>query len=138
MPASFRAHEEQVRDIGAGNQQEDTDAPQQDPQDLAHVADDVFFEWPHGRLKMESVHAMPRISFQKDRQHAADIGVCLRYGYSRFEPTQRLITIIRRRLHKVDTPGDDQIDGSSAESEACGHHADDYAWLGVNGNDAPE
>ena len=40
--AALGAHQEQVRDVGAGDQQDDAHCAEQDPEHLTDIADDVL------------------------------------------------------------------------------------------------
>ena len=82
---SFRAHEEQVRHVSAGDEQHDANRRQQNPQDLADIADHVIGEWAHVRLQLES-----RKGRRKQRDDARGIGIGLGERDTRLQARQGL------------------------------------------------
>ena len=83
--ASFRAHQEQVRHVPAGDEQHDADGGQENPQDLPDVADHVIGQRAHVRPQLQS-----RKDRREKRDHARHIGVGLGQRDARLQPRERL------------------------------------------------
>ena len=87
----FRAHEEQVRDICARDEQHEADGAEQDPEHAPDIADDVDRERPHVGGDLDVVKHLSREplghreSFRHDRNEARHIGVRLLDGHARFQ-----------------------------------------------------
>ena len=122
LMAPFRAHQEQVRDVAAGDQQHDADGCQQNPENLSDVADHVGRERAHVRPQLQS-----RERGRQERDHARDIGVRLGERDARFHPRERLKpeADAARRVH---IQGHRQHDRRARpkELERRGQHADDF------------
>ena len=122
MP-SFRAHQEQVRHVPAGDEQHDADGGQENPQDLPDVADHVIGQRAHVRLQLQS-----RKGRREKRDHARHIGVGLGQRDARLQPGERLkpeadsagrVDVQRHRQHDVGT--------GAQKLERRGQHADHFA-----------
>jgi len=139
--ACFRPDEQQIRDVRTRDQQQDADAPEQHPQELAHVTDDVFLDGAHGRPELEGVRLSPagrtHVSFKVDGQHAVDIGVGVGHRDARLQPRQSTAAEVRGRLGQIEAHGQNQIHGNLAQREARGHHADHFAGPPVDRDRGP-
>ncbi len=81
--ASRGAHQQQVGDIGAGDQQHQSYRAQHDQQRIARVADDAVAKWPN--CKAPSLDPVFGNSRWYSRLAAANCGVGLRHGDARLE-----------------------------------------------------
>ncbi len=142
MRAARAAHEQQVRDVGARDQEHDADHRHDDPQHVAHAADDVVLEPPQrGRhapgveidlAGRDGTGARKRKPFDPDRQHALDVGIGL-LERDAVAQARDAVAAERRRdqLRTVDAKRRDEIRCDVAELEAARHDADD---LGADGH----
>ncbi len=55
LAAALRSNEQQVGDVAAGNEQDESDGPKYDQQRLAGVADDLLAERAHDGVAIEDV-----------------------------------------------------------------------------------
>ena len=85
LMTSFRAHQEQVRHVPAGDEQHDADGGQENPEDLPDVADHVVGQRAHVRLQLQS-----REDRREKRDHARHVGVGLGQRDARLQPRERL------------------------------------------------
>ena len=94
---SLGAHQEQVGDVGARDQQHDADRAEQDPEHLADVADDVLRQRPDVRPDPRLLEHLPgepgrqREALDDHRQHPRDVGVGLLDGDARLQPRDPLV-----------------------------------------------
>ena len=140
--AARAAHEQQVRDVGARDQEHDADHRHDDPQHVAHAADDVVLEPPQRRRHAPGVEinlagrdgaaARKRKPLDPDRQHALDVGIGLLDRHAVAQARDAVAAERRRdQLRTVDAKRRDEIRRDVAELEAPRHDADD---LGADGH----
>ena len=118
----FRAHQEEVRDVAAGDQQDDADGGEQNPENLPDVADHVCRERAHVRPQLQS-----REYGRQERDHARGVGVGLGERDAGLHPCERLKPEADepRRVH---VEGHRQHDRGTRPKEREGRrqHADDF------------
>jgi hypothetical protein len=127
MPA-FCAHQKQVRDVAAGDQQHDADGCQQNPENLSDVADHVGRERAYVRPQLQ-----PREHGRQQRDHARDIGVHLGERDARFHPRERLESEAdAARRARIQWQRQDDRRARAKELERRGQHADDLGRPAVD------
>src|SRR5258708_38282700 len=91
LTTAFDAHEQQIGDIGAGNQKDHADGAHQNPEDAADVADDIALERADVGADVrifEELEAEARRGWERahdNGKHARDIAVGLFEGYARLK-----------------------------------------------------
>ena len=85
LTACFPAHQEQVGNIAAGDEQHDADRGHQNPQDIADVANDIGGKRTHVGAQFESGEVR-----WKERNHATEIGIGLSEGDTRLQAREGL------------------------------------------------
>src|SRR6266550_1153042 len=97
LTASFDADEQQIGDIGAGDEKDHADGTHQDPEDAADVADDVALEWTDVGANLRVLEELDaearrgRKGPHNDGKHACNVGVNLLEGDAGFEPGQTVV-----------------------------------------------
>ena len=137
--APLRAHEKQVRHVGASDQQHQADRAQQHPEHAADVADDILGERPDVRPEPCIVEHGARearrepIPVDARRNHPGDIGV--RLGDRRVgpEPSDPLVAeLAGEDLRPHEGPREDQRRLLTEEPEPGRQHTDDFARVAVD------
>ena len=135
----FRPHEEEVRDVGARDQQDEPDSPQKDPESLTDVTDHVLRERAHPRRQLRLVPHLLReaggqgIALRDHREHARDIGVGLLDCRVRLQPRNGLVAEVGREdLGAVEVKGQEHERPAVEEAEGCRQHADDLVRFAVD------
>ena len=126
--ARFRAHQEQIGDVGAGDEQHDADGGQENPQDLADVADHVVGERAHVRLQLQ-----PREGRRQERNQTAQLCVCLGKRDTRLQPSERLKPEAdTARRSGVERQWQQDIWAGAQELERRRQNADHFTWSAVD------
>ena len=141
LASAFHADQQQVSNIGAGDEQNEADGAHQHPEHIADVADDVPLERAQvGRkvhlLKQRFREAVwGREAVPGDGNEAGEVGAGLFHGNAGLEPRQRLVTVIAQmRFAAVPLERDDEVDVVVVkELEAARENADDLAGVAVHG-----
>ena len=131
--APFGAHQQQIRHVGAGHQQDDADRGQQDPQRIAHVSDDVLLEGSQRRCPPR----LYRRILQPDREHASDIGVRLRQRDVALQTRNAVEPEARDEPPAVDLQWPDDV-LLAAKTELGRHHTNDLMRTGVDVEGPPD
>ncbi len=132
--ARFGAHEEEIGDIRARDEQDQGDRAEENPQHLADVADDIDVEWPDERAKPRLVEhllgeALRQLeALRQRRQQALDVGVGLRDGDAGLEPREpSVIEPCRVNGLAIEFHRHDHERVGAQELEILGQHADHLA-----------
>ena len=125
--APFGPYEQQVGDVRTGDEQHQADGRHQDPENLAHIADDIVLERPDARSEvrfLEHLHAdagSGRELLHEQRQHARDVGVGLRERHPGLKPGDRLVAeVAYEDLGTVELERDD--DGGVLQARCSSMH----------------
>src|ERR1700722_13506325 len=82
LMTAFGANEHQVGNVGACDEEHNADAAHQDPEELAHVADDIAHEGAHSGTEARLLKQLDAEAGRggeagpNDGDHARDVGVC--------------------------------------------------------------
>ena len=133
LPA-FGAHEQQARDVGAGDEHHDADRSHQHPQRVRDVADDVLLERAQCRRDAPALvdarvdGRRGRPGRHPDRHHARDVGAGVRDRDARLQPRHGLQPEAgQRQAAAIDAKRHDEVGFDVDDAESFGHDADDLA-----------
>ena len=131
--------QQQVRDVGAGDEQHQGDRAHQHPQHLLDVTDEIVLERHDMRrdprlFEHLDVPARERRELrQRDRDQPRHLRVRLRDGRPRLQPCDgREAEVAEEHLAAIEAIGHDQRDPAIEEAERLRQHADDLARLAVD------
>jgi hypothetical protein len=136
--ASNRAtREQQIRQVHAGDQQDQPDRPQQHIQERPRIAHRFFFQCPEVDVQMQIGYGC--ISRLNARDHAVHIHLCLREAQSRLQARHKTVVVVfsfRVLLYLSKAHGDPEITMAQAagvqwEFEAPRHHSDNRVWTPI-------
>src|ERR1700704_5754917 len=102
LTAAFDADQQQVGDVGAGNQKDHADGAHENPENAAHVADDITFERTDVGADVgifEELDAEAGRSGERthdNRKHVSNVGVDLLDGDAWLQPGKTLITKVAK------------------------------------------
>jgi hypothetical protein len=139
--AALDPHEQQVRNVGARNEQDDPDRAHEHPEHIADVADHALLQRLERRrdartlehAAIEPERRRPRL--EPDRHQAADVGIGLLERHPWFEPRQSLkAEVTQDDARTIEPLRQDYVDVGVEEAEARGHDADDGAGDRVDGH----
>jgi hypothetical protein len=143
--AALHAHEQQVRDVRAGDEQHEDDRAHEDPEDAADVAHEVLLERPQAGSEARLLEhllveaARGREPLERHRQQARHVRVGLREGGARLEPGHALVAELpEQHLGPVEPQREDEGVFEVEEAEVARHHADDLHRLSVDGERPPD
>src|SRR5262245_53919720 len=101
--AAFRPHQKKVGNVGARNEQNDSNSAEHNPKQRAYVTDNLLFQrakiWTESSLP-EQVKAKTwphRKGVETDRKHSCNIRASLGDGSSRFQSSDPKITEVSQR-----------------------------------------
>src|SRR5581483_11408306 len=141
--ASFDPHQKKIRDIGAGNKQDDADTAHEHPKDFAETANYLLLQRPEGgleaglfkKLRAESGRRRELAAFHGD--HAGDIGICALEGHAGFQAGDAVVAVIAKRgLAAIEPKRLEEVRVSIEQAETGRHHADDFAEISVDVDEA--
>ena len=145
LTAPLGAHQQQVRYVGAGDQQDDSHGGHQHPKRIADVADeDVFERLRQGTEAGFGEHVCARAGLHGESrgsygQHAGDIGVGFSQGCARFEPCDSEIGEVDEvDVIAIEAEGDDEGSFAIHKPERRRQHADDFARCVIDHNAAAD
>ena len=142
LPAPLGAHEQQVGDVRARNDQHDANRSHQQPQHRPDVTDHVLPDRPHGGAEACSVEdvGVGAALLDPDRQHAADVRVGLSERHSRFQPGDSDVgmDIVGQKLGTLEALRQDDCRIGAQKAERLRHDTNDQAWPRVDRHGAPD
>ncbi len=134
----FGPDEEQVGDVGAGNEEHQPNRAHQHPQDGAHVADEVVLERADARRDarllehLDAAARERREAGERHRHQPRGVGGRLGDRGAWFEPPQALVAELpEEHLAAIEPVWDDERNLAVEKAERLGQHTDDLAWLAV-------
>ncbi len=135
----FGPHEEQVRDVRAGDEQHEADGPEEHPKDAPDVADHVNRQRANIGTNLHVVEHLARETarhrepLRHDRDEARDVGVRLLDRHSRLQSSDALIAEVSDvELGAIEAEGKDKLRILIEEAESVGEDADDFARAAVD------
>ena len=142
LAAAFDADQQQIGDIGAGDQQDHADRAHEHPEDAADVTDNIALEGTnvgaYARVfeELDAETGWSRKGSHNDRQHASNVSVDLLDGDGWLEPGESLIAeIAKMRFVTVKLERDDYARIFPVqEVKSLRQDADNLAVLAVHDN----
>src|ERR1035438_9848194 len=132
--ARFRAHQKQICHVGAGDEHHQADGGHDDPEQLAHIADDLLLQRAkRGRDAplLIPVRIGPRTvgpGIHPDLDEARDIAISLCDGHAWPKAANALKGEAGERLVvRIEAHGGEYVEVLIDDAEARWHHADDGA-----------
>jgi hypothetical protein len=133
VAAGVGPNQQQVRDVGAGHQQHEGYRHHQNPERPPDIANDVLLErQQRGLVPGLELGVGPSSLDQPDPKDAGRIGVGLREGHTRLEPSHAQQPEPRDQLSPIDGEREDDVE-LIVETKCRGHHADDAVRSPVDG-----
>ena len=143
--AALGANQQQIRDVRAGDEQNQPDGSHQHPQHGADVPHHLLlqgleFGTEAGILKQSAVETRRRgPSFDPDPQHASNVGIGLLHGDAGLQARYALIAEIpQKHFVAIESMRKNQFRVVVQEPEILRHHPDDRARLRVHIQVAPD
>ena len=131
LTAALGPHQQQVGDVGAGQQQDDADRAQEHPERAADVADDVADQRLQ-RRRPPRPHLGPGPgALEPYLEHAHHVGIGLRRSDAGTQPGHAEQPERRNRRTGIEPQRQDDL-GLAGEAEAGRHHADDLPRAAVD------
>src|SRR6266852_4371056 len=140
LTATFDADEQQIGNVGAGDQKDHADRAHEDPEDAADVTDYVAFERTDIRTdagvfeELEAEAGGRRKRTHNNRKHAGNVGVDLLDSDAGLEPGKTLVAEVAKmgfvaiKLERDDYTGIFPVQ----EVESLGQDADDLSRFAVH------
>ena len=136
--ARLGPNQQQVGDVGAGDQHHDADHSHQHPQHGLHVADDIGLERVNARhdpCLLEGLDAQAgewRKARERDRNHPRHVGVRGWNRHARLQAGDCVVAeVSEKHLAAIETLRQDERGSPVEEVERVGQYADDFARRSV-------
>ena len=140
--ASFRSHQQEIGDVGAGDQQHDADGAHQHPQHLTHIAHHILLHRPKRRREARGLQngTVGSVLRDPDRQHPANISAGLRERDAWLQPGDAHVhvDIIRLELRSREALGQNHFRIRAQKPEPLRHDADDFSRPRVDRDRPPD
>src|SRR6266704_6817289 len=146
LTAAFDADEQQIGDIGAGDQKDHADRTHEDPEHTAYVTDNIVLEGTNVGAdvrifeELDAEAGRRRKGSHNNRKHASNVGVDLLDSDARLEPGETLIAEVAKmgfvtvKLERGDYGGIFPI----KEVKSLRQDADDLPGFAVHNNVAAD
>ena len=146
LAASFDAHKQQVRHVRTSDQQNHGDRAHQNPQNVAHITDDVLLQWPQVGRDLRFFEELHAEAFRRrkasigDEKQARHVRAGLRHSHAGLETRKSLIAVVAELYFVAIKPeGHDKRQIIVVEKmKVSRQYPDDLARLSVERDGAPD